>query len=300
MNAILSSSKIFIKETLTNKINILIFLITICIFVFSIHNQIENNKFVRNWTGKLVPISQDGLQKVIYEYTRALTFKLTIWLFINCLIFSIVPIIIDEKFINSRLKFFNILKNDLHILLIYIFSAIFIYNIFMLPYWLFMLYYDYSFYYRYTAGLVFFYNLFVVNMLLILLFFYLRAEYISKSIFKSVSTIPCLILINIYLSSSVAELNNIFSMSAEAIGKFFCIVDYLSINYFKNYFFMSPVYNFPYEGSYIVTDYTLVDSIKYFTLVFIPIVVIFGYLSLKSIDAHKRNIINSKPNMILH
>ncbi len=290
MNGLLLSCKIFIKESLTNKINIIIFLIALLIFILSMHDQIEKNKFIRNWTGKFMPISQYGLQKVMREYAREVTIKLTICLFINCLIFNIVPIVIDEKFINSRSKIFKFLKNDLHILLTYIISSIVIYNIFMLPYWLFMLYYDLSFYYRYTAGIIFFYNLFVVSMLLILLSIYLRFEYyIFKSTFKKIFTLLSATIINMMLSVIVVDLNDVLPSLA---GMIFLNVDYFSIKY------MSPVYNFPYEGSPIVRDYTLIDSIKYFTIVFIPIVIIFGFISLKSINTHKRNIINSKPNMI--
>lgn len=297
MNGFLISCKIFIKEALTNKINIFIFLIALFIFLLSIHHQIEKNKFVRDWKGNFVPISQDNLQKIMFDHTRLITIKLTICLFINCLIFNIVPIIIKEKFINSRIKIFNILKNDWHILLTYIISSIIIYNIFMLPYWFFMLYNDYSFYYRYTAGIIFFYNLFIVKMLLILLWFNLRADYIYSSIFKKIFTFLLIIVLNTLLSAIIAALNDVMALLAEVIVKIFCVVDYLPTDYFERFLFMSPVYYFPYEGRILIPYYGMDDAIKYLTIVFITVVIIFGYLSLKLIDMQKRNIKKSKPGM---
>ena len=259
--------------------------------MFSTQNRIEKIKSFRShWQGSFVPMSQYGSPS-LFDYTRALTINLTICLFINCLIFNIVPIVIKEKFINSRIKIFNILKNDLHILLTYIISSIIIYNIFMLPYWLFMLCYDYSFYYHYTAGIIFFYNLYVVKMLLILLWFHLRFDYIYKPIFKRIFVVLLVIIFNTILSAIIADLNNILSAMIYII---FSNFDYLTIK------FMAPVYYFPYEVRILVPYYGMDDAIKYLTIVFIPIVIIFGYSSLKSIDMQKRNIKNSKPNMYIN
>jgi len=285
MNNLLICCKIFLKEVLINKINIIVFLIALLIFMFSIHRQIEENKYVRDWKGKIT--LKTNIVSDIQEYSRKIILYLTIYLFICCLLNNLTSFFASNDCVDSRKKILSLGCSDLCLLFVFLCSSIILYNIFMLPYWIFMFYFSCgSIYFNYVFGIIFFYNMFVVKALLVLMIFVFNINFnnLNKiSIFyRFLLFLISYCLITQFLKEYLANLNFYFN-----------IFNLMYSNYIDVTFFMSPVINYPYEPKGQIRSYYYVTHfIKYIFIVFIPMIVISGYYALKSIKTNKTLILN--------
>lgn len=252
----------------------------------------QNDTFI-DWKGEI--IFKENIVSDIQEYSRKIIFHLTVYLFIYCLLYNLTIFFANNAYVDSRKKILNLGCSDLCLLLSFLCSSIILYNIFMLPYWIFMFYFSYgSIYFNYVFGIIFFYNMFVVKALLVIMIFVFKINFndLNKiSIFYRLLLFLisyCLILQ--FLKEFLANLNFYFGIFNLIYQKYIAVHEQL---YYDVTWFMNPVINYPYESKgQIRSHYCVIHFIKYIFIVFIPMIVISGYYALKSIKIHKTLILN--------
>ncbi len=286
-------NNIILKDVFFRKTNLFVFLVALYLFSHFMSLHIEKNLFIRNWVG--IIISND-MTCVIQEYSRKLTLDLTVYLIIACLLNNLTPFFINDNFINSRQKIFNIGCSNFCLLLSYISSSLILYNILMLPYWIFMFYFSYgSIYFNYVFGIIFFYNMFIIKALLVIMIFILKVNFINLKEISTFSLILLLLFSYFIVLQFLGYLANLYFY----LGSFGLIYQKLyaipTFDFYDVTGFMSPVIHFPYKPmGQMRYYYTIIHFIKYIFIVFIPMVIICGYYSLKSFETHKKMILNSK------